>query len=328
MNTGDLRLFALDETREFAQRVAAACGVPLGEHEERDFDDGEHKIRPLCSVRGADVYVVQSLYGGPEKSVNDKLVRLLFFIGALKDASAARVTVVAPYLCYARKDRKSKSRDPVTTRYVAQLLEAAGADRVMTLDVHNLAAYENAFRIPAEHLEAKRLFVDHFAPLAGRDPVVVVSPDVGGVKRAEAFRDALERRLGRPVDRAFMEKYRSAGVVSGDRLVGDVAGRTAIIIDDLISTGGTIARATAACTQRGAKAVHAAASHGVFGCGAGSTLAGAGLAGLVTTDTIPPFRLESAAGLAGVTVLGTATLFAAAIRCIHEGGSIVSLLET
>lgn len=327
MSTDRLLLFALSETREFARQVAAACGVPLADHEERDFDDGEHKIRPLCSVRGADVHVVQSLYGGPEKSVNDKFLRLLFFVGALKDASAARVTVVAPYLCYARKDRRSKSRDPVTTRYVAQLLEAAGADRVMTLDVHNLAAYENAFRIRAEHLEAKHLFVGHFAPLAGQDPVVVVSPDVGGVKRAEAFRDALERRLGRPVDRAFMEKYRSAGVVTGDRLVGEVAGRLVIIIDDLISSGGTIARAAAACRQRGARTIYAAASHGVFGRGAGAMLAGAGLSGVVVTDTVSPFRLEPAEGLVGLTVLDTAPMFAAAIRCIHEGGSIVSLLE-
>lgn len=153
----------------------------------------------------------------------------------------------------------------MTTRYVAQLLETVGADRVVTLDVHNLAAYENAFRIRAEHLEAKKLFVNHFAPRVGTDDLVVVSPDVGGVKRAEAFREALERRLARPVDRAFMEKYRSAGVVSGESLVGEVAGRAAIIIEDLISTGGTIARAVAACRQRGAKIVYAAASHGIFG---------------------------------------------------------------
>jgi len=211
MNAGGIQLFALNESRELGARVAAALGQPLATHEERGFEDGEHKARPLQSVRGADVFVLQSLYGGPELSVNDKLCRLLFFIGALKDASARRVTAVLPYLCYARKDRKSKPRDPVTTRYVARLLESVGTDRVVTLDVHNLAAYQNAFRCAADHLDAMRLFVEHFVPLAARAEVTVVSPDLGGVKRAEEFRQALSRRLGREAGGAFLEKYRSAG---------------------------------------------------------------------------------------------------------------------
>ncbi|HSJ80246.1 MAG TPA: ribose-phosphate pyrophosphokinase-like domain-containing protein, partial [Thiobacillus sp.] len=149
-----LCLFALDASRAYGERVATALGVALSSHEEREFEDGEHKARPLENVRGKDVYVIQSLYGEPGMSANDKLVRLLFFIGALKDASAGRVTAVCPYLAYSRKDRKTKSRDPVSSRYVAQLFEAVGSDRMVTLDVHNPAAYQNAFRIPAEHLEA------------------------------------------------------------------------------------------------------------------------------------------------------------------------------
>lgn len=138
-------LFALQSTRELGDRVAAALGVPLSPHEERGFEDGEHKVRPLVSVRGHDVFVLQSLYGDADQSPNDKLCRLLFFTGALKDAGAARVTVVAPYLCYSRKERKTKSRDPVTTRYVASLFEAVETDCVVTLDVHNVAAFQNAF---------------------------------------------------------------------------------------------------------------------------------------------------------------------------------------
>jgi ribose-phosphate pyrophosphokinase len=228
MDRGEIRLFALGPDRGFGERVARGLGIALSEHEDRDFEDGEHKSRPLVNVRGCDAFVVQSLYADTRQSVNDKLCRLLFFIGALRDADAARVTAVVPYLCYARKDRKTKSRDPVTTRYVAALFEAVGTDRVVTLDVHNLAAYQNAFRCRTEHLEARPLFVAALAPLLGNEAPVVVSPDVGGVKRAKHFRDALSRRLGTAVPVAFMEKQRSAGVITGEALVGDVGDQAAV----------------------------------------------------------------------------------------------------
>jgi len=322
----ELSLFALNASRDFGQRVASELGLPLARHEEREFEDGEHKARPLESVRGRDVYVVHTLYADERNSVNDKLVRLLFFVGALKDASADRVTAVVPYLCYARKDRRSKPRDPISTRYVASLLEAVGADRIVTLDVHNLAAYENAFRIRAEHLEARNLFADSFGPMVGAGDVAVVSPDIGGVKRAEAFREALERRLGRPLGRAFMEKSRSEGVVSGDTLVGAVSGRTVIIIDDLISSGTTLARAVAACRAQGARRIFAAASHGLFTVKAGEFLRNPALEQLVVTDTVPPFRLDAAAR-EKLRIVSVAPLFAEAIRRIHAGGSLVELMQ-
>ncbi|HMA31526.1 MAG TPA: ribose-phosphate pyrophosphokinase-like domain-containing protein, partial [Casimicrobiaceae bacterium] len=159
MMHGDLAVFALGASVEFGAAVAREMGIALEGLEERAFEDGEHKTRPRVSVRDRDVYVLQSLHSDPAQSVNDKLVRLLLFLGALRDASAARVTAVVPYLAYARKDRKSKSRDPVSTRYVAQLFEAVGADCVVTLDVHNLAAFQNAFRCRSENLEANPLFV-------------------------------------------------------------------------------------------------------------------------------------------------------------------------
>jgi ribose-phosphate pyrophosphokinase len=322
----DLCLFALNASREFGQRVADALGAPLGRHEEREFEDGEHKSRPLESVRSRDVYVVHSLHGDPQQSVNDKLVRLLLFLGALRDASAGRITAVIPYLCYARKDRRSKPRDPVSTRHVAGLLEAVGADRVVTLDVHNLAAYENAFRIRTEHLEARKLFAEFFRALAGDEPVAVVSPDVGGVKRAEAFRESLERQLGRAASRAFMEKSRSEGVVSGEAFVGDVAGRTAIVIDDLISSGTTLRRAIAACRAQGARRIVAAASHGLFTATAADLLADPALEQLVVTDTVPPFRLDAAAR-AKLRIISVAPLFAEAIRRMHAGGSLAELMH-
>jgi ribose-phosphate pyrophosphokinase len=308
--------------------VCVSLGTPPSAHEEREFEDGEHKTRPLVNVRARDVFVIQSLYGDSSQSVNDKLCRFLFFLGALRDASAARVTAVIPYLCYARKDRKSKPRDPVTSRYIAALFEAVGVDGVVTLDVHNLAAYQNAWRIPTDHLEARKLFVAHFLPLIGTRDVVVVSPDVGGVKRAGEFRQALSLALGRPIHAAFLEKYRSAGVVSGDAVIGEVNGKFAIIIDDLISSGTTLVRAAEACRARGATVVYGAASHGVFGGKASEILSSPALERIVVTNTIPPFRLDPALLGEKVTVLDACALFAEAIRRIHMGESLVELLES
>ncbi|HTO05284.1 MAG TPA: ribose-phosphate diphosphokinase, partial [Opitutus sp.] len=261
MNFDHLAIFSPIASHLMGEKICAQLGVSLSRHEEREFEDGEHKSRPLVSVRGKDVYVVHSLHGDFDQSVNDKLCRLLFFLGALRDASAARVTAIAPYLCYTRKDKKSKDRDPVTTRYVAALFEAVGVDRVVTMDVHNLAAFQNAFRIRTEHLEAKSLLAEYFAPLVRDENVTVVSPDAGGVKRAEDFRQALGRATGRMPLSAFLEKHRSEGVISGSALIGDVAGRIAILVDDLISSGKTLVRGAATCRAHGATHVFAAATH-------------------------------------------------------------------
>ncbi|MBS1791737.1 MAG: ribose-phosphate pyrophosphokinase [Acidobacteria bacterium] len=327
MSHEEIAIFAPVAARDFGEQVCARLGLSLSAHEEREFEDGEHKMRPLVSVRGRDVFVIQSLYADSRQSVNDKLCRLLFFLGALRDASAERVTAVIPYLCYARKDRRSKPRDPVTTRYIAALFEAVGVDRVVTMDVHNLAAFQNAFRIHTDHLEAKKLFVEYLAPLLGQDEVVVVSPDTGGVKRAEDFRQSLSHALGRQVYSAFLEKYRSAGVVSGEAVVGEVAGRTAIIIDDLISSGTTLARAAESCRARGAGKVYAAATHGVFVGAAGQALSHPALEKVIVTNTIPPFRLPPELVRARLAVLDAAKFFADAIRRIHNDESIVELLE-
>ena len=211
-----MKLFALNASRTFAEKIAAALGVQLSAHEEREFEDGEHKARPMVSVRGEDVYVVQSLHGGPDQSPNEKLCRLLFFLATIKENGAARLTAVTPYLAYARKDRQTKPRDPVTTRYVAELLEAVGANRVVTLDVHNIVAFQNAFRCETIHLDTRGLFAARAIALLGDAPAVIASPDPGGVKRAQLFRERIENMLGRPVGSAFMEKRRSAGVVSGN----------------------------------------------------------------------------------------------------------------
>jgi ribose-phosphate pyrophosphokinase len=320
-----ISLFALAGSRDFGERIAGHLGIALDDHEERAFEDGEHKARPLVSVRGRDVFVVHSLFGDPDQSANDKLCKLLFFIGALRDASAGRVTAVVPYLAYARKDRKTRSRDPVTTRYVAMLLEAVGADRLLTIDVHNLAAFQNAFRCPADHLEARPLFARHFAKALGDEPVIVLSPDVGGMKRAEAFRETLQGALGRDLEIGFMEKKRALGKVSGETLFAQVEGRAVVIIDDLISTGTTMGRAARACLDQGAIRVFAAATHGLFIGGAHEVVAAPSLAATVVTDTVPPFRLDPGLVAQKLVVLSAAPLFADAIKAIHTGGSIVAL---
>src|SRR6516164_6346794 len=180
-------LFALQATADLGKALAHELGCNLAAHEERAFEDGEHKVRPLDTVSGTDVYVVQSLHSGPTQSANDKLCRLLFFIGALKDAGAARVTAVVPYLSYARKDRRTKPGDPVTTRYVASLFEAVGTDVIVTLEVHNPAAFENAFRCPTVALTAAPLFVEYCRALSQNlnentyVSLCVVSPDPGDV---------------------------------------------------------------------------------------------------------------------------------------------------
>jgi ribose-phosphate pyrophosphokinase len=321
-----ISLFALDGSREFGERIAAHLGIALDDHEERAFEDGEHKARPLVSVRNRDVFVVHSLHGDPDASGNDKLCKLLFFIGALRDASAARVTAVVPYLAYARKDRKTQTRDPVTTRYVAALFEAVGVDRVVTIDVHNLAAFQNAFRCPTEHLEARPLFARHFAELLGDERVVVLSPDVGGMKRASAFRETLAGALGSNLELGFMEKQRARGKVSGETLFAQVEGRAVVIIDDLISTGTTMGRAARACLDQGARRVFAAATHGLF-IGAHEVVAATSLESTVVTDTVPPFRLARDLVAQKVVVLSAAPLFADAIKAIHTGGSIAALLS-
>ncbi len=326
--TDQVSLFALGSSQAFGEAVAAGLGVALSPLEERRFEDGEFKIRPLTSVRGRDAYALLSLHAQPGVDAAGKLLRLLFFIGALKDAGAARVTAVVPYLAFSRKDRRTKPRDPITTRYVAQLFDAMRADVVITIDVHNIAAFENAFRCETIPLDAHALFAHHFAPLVGESAVAVVSPDLGGEKRAELFRQRLEALLGRPVGKAFMDKTRSEGRVTGDIFAGDVKDRVAIILDDLIAGGGTIGRTAAACRANGAARVCAAATHGVFTKKAPEILRAASLDALILTDSVPLSEAAKHALHDRLTILPVAGLFAEAIRRRHENGSITDLLAS
>jgi ribose-phosphate pyrophosphokinase len=320
-----VRIFALDASAELGRAIAETVDRPLARHEERSFEDGEHKARPLENVAGADCYVVNSLHGGPDESANDKFCRLLFFIGALKDAGAARVTAIAPYLCYARKDRRTKPFDPVTTRYVAALFEAVGTDALVSLETHNPVALENAFRGRSLVLSAAPLLLEAVDGGAER-PLCVLSPDPGGAKRAELFREALEARVGRAVGKAFADKHRSAGVVTGELLVGDVRGATVLIVDDLISTGGTLVRAARAAKAAGAVEAIALTAHGLFMPGAAEALADPALDRVVVTDAAPPFRLAGGDLGGKLRVIPSAPLLAEAIARLATDRPLTDLM--
>jgi ribose-phosphate pyrophosphokinase len=309
-----LSLFSLQTGRDLAARVAARLGITLAPHEEREFEWGHHKTRPLASIRGHDVYVVESLHGDAAQSVNDKLCRLLFFLAALRDAGADRLTAVVPFLCYSRKDRQTKTWDPVTTRYVAELFEAVGVDCVATVEVHNLAAFQNAFRCQTEHIDAGPLFAGVLAEALAGQELAVVSPDLGGIKRAEHYRDALQQRLERSLGMAFIEKYRSQDVVSGGTVVGDVADRTVVLVDDLIAGGTTLSRAAEACRRAGARSVVAAAAHGAFVAGTSPVLAAAPIERVFVLDHISPAVLDPGLVAARLHVVDSSELLAATIR--------------
>ncbi|WP_163266915.1 ribose-phosphate diphosphokinase [Chelativorans alearense] len=324
-----MRLFALKGSEDLGAAVAVALGTALDPHEERDFKDGEHKARPLVGVRGEDVYALHSLAGSDDASANDRLLKLLFFLATCREHGAERVTAVAPYLAYARKDRQTKARDPVATRYVAQLLEAVGTDRVVTLDVHNIAAFQNAFRCETVHLDTRRLFLPVIERLAGALPVTILSPDGGGVKRAQLLKECLEAETDLQAGFGFLEKRRSRGVVSGDLFAGDVNGTAVFILDDMISTGGTMLRAADACRARGAKAVHALATHGLFGPGAGALFGSDAVDRIVVTDSVASaMRAKVEYPAARLEIASVAPLIGEAIRRLRDGGSISDLLGT
>lgn len=309
-------LFSLDGSTAGAAALAAQLDEPLAPLEDRAFLDGEHKLRPLVDPRGHDCHVLAALHGGPGLSPHDKLVRLLLFCATLRDHGAARVTAVLPYLAYARKDRRTKPFDPVATRTVAQLIEAAGVQQVTALEVHNIAAFQNAFRIPTCHVGVEDVFGEAVVPIVGTRPVVVASPDPGGVKRAQLWREALLQRLDRDVGFAFVDKRRSGGVLSSLGLVaGDVRGATVLLLDDLIASGQTLVHAARTLRAAGAQAVYACAAHGLFVEPAPTLLLDDSIDGLLVSDSVPPFRVPEGSPLRRrLEVVSAAPALAEAIR--------------
>ena len=311
---GELKVFAGSSNRALAENIAARLDQPLGSVTLEQFPDGEARVQINENVRGTDVFVIQST----SAPVDEHLMQLLIMIDALRRASAGRITAVIPYFGYARQEKKSTGREPITAKLVANLLEAAGASRVMTLDLH-APAVQGFFDIPVDHLQASPLLADALHRVAS-DELVVVSPDAGGVARAYDFSQRLE-----DASLAVVFKDRMApDEIQTLTVVGEVAGRTAVIVDDLISTGGTLAEGARSLLARGANAVYACAIHGVFAGRALDVLQDSGLAQVFVTDSIP---LHPAAHAGKIAQVPTAQLFAEAVRRVHNDESITALFE-
>lgn len=322
----NLRVFGMSGTAKFAEAVADHLDIGLAKHVEKYFPDKEPYCRADENVRGCDCYIVQSLYSDEQESVNDKFLKVCFFVGSLWDASAERITLVSPYLCYQRQDRKTESRAGIHTKYMSMMLEHVGLKRILTMDVHSLKVYQNAVRCRTDHLEAKNLMVEYLAGELKESlaEIAVLSPDGGGTERAERFRKKLAVKMNRKVDLVHMVKIREGDVVHGTRITDDVKGKIILTIDDMIASGSTLVKAHETIEKAGGIPYAACSTHPLCVGNVNENLAK--LNRLVVTDTIPMRVTDDIK--AKTKVLSTTKLFARAIRRIHDqGGSISDLLR-
>ncbi|MDZ4799831.1 MAG: ribose-phosphate pyrophosphokinase [Bryobacteraceae bacterium] len=307
-----IKVFSGSANPALAADVCQALGVETGEISLKRFSDGEIQLQILENVRGADAFAIQPTCN----PVEQHLFELLLMIDALKRASAGRITAVLPYYGYARQDRKDRPRVPISAKLVASLLERAGADRVLSLDLH-AAQIQGFFDIPVDHLFAAPVMIEHFRALASPN-LIVVSPDAGGVERARAF----AKRLNAPL--AIIDKRREqANVAEVMNIIGEVRGKSCIMVDDLIDTGGTLVKGCEALLASGAEAVYACATHPVFSGPAIPRFIESQLREVVVTNSIP--LKDEAKKCEKIRVLSVAPLLARAIQSIHEGGSISTL---
>lgn len=318
--TRDLKIFSGSAHEGFAHDICNTLGVPMAERKVFRFSDGEIGLALGESVRGADAFVIQPTC----QPVNENLMELLIIVDALKRASAARINVVLPYFGYARQDRKARSREPITAKLVANLIQQAGADRVATADLH-AGQIQGFFDIPVDHLTGIPLLATHFKRILKRQihegRVVVVSPDIGGVVRARKFAELINAEL------AIVDKRRSYDVANKSEvmeIIGEVEGKTAILVDDIIDTAGSIVNAANAIMTHGAEHVYACAVHGVLSGPAIERIENSPFVEMAITDTIP---LSEEKKISKITSLSMAPLFAEAIRRIHLDHSISILFQ-
>ncbi|RTH05576.1 ribose-phosphate pyrophosphokinase [Thermus scotoductus] len=304
-----LLIFSGQSNKPLAQAIADALGLPLGKSTTQRFANDNLFVRFEESLREGDVFIVQSL----TPPVQDHLMELLMMVDAAKGASAARVTAVIPYFSYARSDKKDAPRISIAARLIADLLQTAGADRVLTMTLHSPQVH-GFFKVPVDHLSAEPVIANHFATRVDLENAVVVAPDAGDLKRASS----LARRLRLPL--AFIDKERVSDTeVRVRMLVGEVKGKTALIVDDEISTAGSLVEAVEALLQAGAKEVYAAATHGVYVGPALERIAQSPVKEVAATDTCPPKEGPK------LKTLPVAPIFAEAIWRIHRGESVSSL---
>lgn len=308
---GRLQVFAGNSNPTLANAIMGTLEAPLGRALLTSWDDGETRVKLDENVRGSDVFVIQSMC----QPVNQNLMELLLILDAVRRASAARVTAVIPYYAYARQEKKTIGREPISAKLVANLLVTAGADRILTIDLH-AAAIEGFFDIPVDHLRATPMLATHFRRKGIADPVIV-SPDAGGVSRAEEFR----RRSGGTLA-IISKEHPEPDQVDVLEMVGDVAGRNAIIVDDMVSTGETLLKASEMLLSRGALSVQVAIVHPVFAGSAQRDLASSPIERILVSDTIP---VADGVLRDKIEVLTVAPLLAEAITRIHKDLSISAL---
>jgi len=308
----ELMIFSGNANPALAHEICAYLGIKLGEATVSSFSDGEIRIRIEQNVRGADVFVVQSSC----EPVNDSLMELLIMIDALKRSSANRITAVIPYFGYARQDRKDQPRVPISAKLVADLISTAGTDRVLTMDLH-AGQIQGFFNVPVDHLYALPVLLDYITKKKVND-LVIVSPDAGGVERARAFAKRLQANL------AIIDKRREGpNQTQIMNIVGEVEGKSALLLDDLIDTAGTIVQGAQACSDKGAREVWTACTHAVLSGPALERLQNSALTQVVTTNTIPLRGKEKLCPK--IHQLSVAPLLGEAIRRIHEDESVSSL---
>ncbi|QZY54742.1 ribose-phosphate diphosphokinase [Crassaminicella profunda] len=311
INGQEIKVFAGNASKDLALKICESLGVTLGDAEVGSFSDGEISVNITETVRGADVFVVQSTC----KPVNRNLMELLIMIDALKRASAGRITAVIPYYGYARQDRKAKARDPITAKLVADLITSAGADRVLTMDLH-AAQIQGYFNIPVDHLLGVPILAKYFKKLELED-VVVVSPDLGSVTRARNFANILDAPI------AIIDKRRpKANVSEVMNIIGEIEGKNVILVDDMIDTAGTITNGAKALKDFGAKEVYACCTHPVLSGPAIERIKDSVIKELVVLDTI---KLAEDKKLDNIKTLSVADIFAEAIRRIYENKSVSKL---
>ena len=314
----NIKIFCGNSNPQFAETICKALSIPLGQAEVKTFADGEVSVSLNETVRGADVFLIQSTC----KPVNDNLMELLVMTDACRRASAGRVTAVIPYFGYARQDRKAKSRDPISAKLVANMITASGADRVLTMDLH-AAQIQGFFDIPLDHLLGNPSFVDYYLKKFpeeqyNHDDFVVVSPDVGSVSRARTFAQKVHMSL------AIVDKRRQkANVCEVMNVIGDVKGKTCILYDDMVDTAGSLCNAAKALVEvGGAKEVYACATHGVLSGPAYDRIEASPIKEIVFLNTIPQVG-NTPSGK--IKFLDAAPVFARAIEHIHGGTSIADL---
>ena len=311
--SNELKVFSGLSNPDLTREICEYLNVPAGRADVGRFPEGEVKVKFNENVRGADIFIVQSTC----PPVNDNLVELLVMIDAARRASARRITAVVPYFGYARQDRKDQPRVPITAKLVANMLTAAGADRVLTMDLH-AQQIQGFFDIPLDHLQALPVLVDHFKK-QGLENLAVCTADVGGIKGAWKFAESLNVPL------AIVDKKRSGDTkVEAMALIGDVAGKNILIPDDMIATGGTLCEAAKFVKEKGARELYAACTHGVLSGSAVEKIKAAGFKAVVMTNTIPTDKSKAQANY---TQLSIAKLFGEAILRIHKETSVSSLFE-